>query len=855
MKRTVLLVVAALAAALSCEREPLESTSSPDQNILYAKVASDEVKTAFVGDDFCWMGGDRIRVAAVEGGTLDYKYTGSPSSGTVAFTLNETSSHHVLYGDEGFAVYPSLSASNCTLAGSTLTLSLKSSYTWSDGNVEAPMMAKVVSGEALAFRHLGGLLKVSYDHVPSEAAMLIVTTPGYEIAKNIPVSLWEGHFSGSDIPYLQAYAGEDGTLQFKFTPGTASSMTFNVPLPVGPGAQHKYPTIRVALADESGNEIAYTSRTATNVQIERQTIKTMNGVTLPVVGAVTTLAGTKGRNTAAASRTGGSYADVMFGCPRGMGWINPGHKAFILDQAQSVRIWDLDAKSFSAPITYGDSGYVPWFGEYHEGLVYFAEKAKGMVYSYNPSTQAFSKLLDSYTGKSPMDVKFDSDGNAYLAVRDDHKVYRFDGGDFSAEPSKDYDFGSTGPLCIAIAPEGNLLVSTNEGKLYKVKPESGDKVVIATLSTKAPNSFVVTSSGVIYVADNYVIKKLVLGKSGYEVSVLAGSSQASARSEADGVGSAATFASIGGLMLSPDETKLYVADQSSGYIREVFLGQEQAAVHVKAASYNIRFNSESDTGDRAWDSRKAGVAQLIQDEDFDVIGFQESRPVQRTYLATQLSAYTFKTTAEEPCLAWKTSKYTKLDEGIFYMSPTPDTPSGPSPGWVSTDPGRRRLCVWVKLRDNASGKQFYFMNTHLEVTSSGTSISEAEALTIREKSAQLLVSRAGTINSGGLPLVLVGDFNSASTEDTHSTYLTGYFSDAYLSAWSSKGIWYGPKATYNGWQDTDDRAFGSSSWYQRIDYIYYKGGLTLQSYKVIRRNYNNILPSDHWPIVADFTID
>ena len=248
-----LILSALILLSLSCARQEEILTPSATSE-LRASFADAPSRTAFVGAVFSWMNADRIRVAAEGGGTLDYKYTGPASSGEVTFSLNEESSAAVLFGDGGFALYPSLSAGNCVVDAGTMTLSLKNVYTWFDGNVEAPMISRVLSGTPLRFTQLAGLLKVDYTNIPSEAASLVVVTPGYEITSGLPVTGWDGSFV-SDTPYVQAQAGSDGSLRIDFTPGSSSARTFYIPLPVGPGELHQYPKVKIYLADSGGTLI------------------------------------------------------------------------------------------------------------------------------------------------------------------------------------------------------------------------------------------------------------------------------------------------------------------------------------------------------------------------------------------------------------------------------------------------------------------------------------------------------------------------------------------------------------------------------------------------------------------------
>ena len=892
-KQAAILIAAALLGASCSKQEPVITQDNSQQEVadvsvdsLKALFAEPVNKTAFVSSVYSWMTNDRIRVAAAEGGTIDFKYSGLPSAGEVTFVKNEETAKTVLFGAGGFAVYPSLAEENCVVEAGTMTLNLKNRYDWSEGNIEAPMIAKVLPGEPLRFSNMCGLLYVEYTNIPEDAAQLKVVTPGYETTSAIPVTGWDGSFS-SNKPYLQARSGSNGLVKVEFAAGSSSEKEFYVPLPVGPGADHLYPSVYVCLANSAGTVIPGSIRTATNLNIERSKIKPMPTVGVPSQYSVTTIMGKKNRATAAASKAGGSYSEVIMGCPRGMGWIDPGHTAFILDQNQSVRIWDLDAKSVSAPFTFGSSSSVPWKGAYKDGLIYFADKASGSVYTFDVSSHTATSVRSGYSGKSPVDVKFDPAGNAYLAVWDNYAIYRFDAGDFSAEPSATYSFSSKRPMSMAFDPYGDMIVTTNGGQVIRVNTASGEQEVIAgTLGantmadgtsgqprtakfTNNLNAIAITSGGAIYVGDHYRLRKIVPGPTGYVdavVSTVAGSSQASARSETDGVGTAASFRNIGGLMLSPDESVLYVTEQESGFVREVFLGNADTSVvpvkKMKAATFNIRFITDKDTGDRAWDVRKTKVVRLIQDYGFDVIGFQESTTEQRNYLKSNLTGYSFQESGyEEPCIAWKTSRFTRLDWGQFWLSPNPDTPnSKPGSPWIDVTIPRSRICIWVKLCDTQTGKTLLFMNTHLEVYSSGIAgtggLSEAEleerCVTVREKSADLIIARATTLSGGSIPTILVGDMNSATTEAGNVKF-KDFFTDSYYDGRVADTGWkYGPVATYNAWTDTDEQA---AKWYHRMDDIYFKWGLTPTLYRVIRRNYDDVMPSDHWPVTVDFIVE
>ena len=62
---------------------------------------------------------------------------------------------------------------------------------------------------------------------------------------------------------------------------------------------------------------------------------------------------------------------------------------------------------------------------------------------------------------------------------------------------------------------------------------------------------------------------------------------------------------------------------------------------VRAGSFNIRCETSSDTGDKSWGNRKADFAKFVRESGLDVVGFQEVKSSQKTYLNDNLSGYTF----------------------------------------------------------------------------------------------------------------------------------------------------------------------------------------------------------------------
>jgi endonuclease/exonuclease/phosphatase family metal-dependent hydrolase len=149
-------------------------------------------------------------------------------------------------------------------------------------------------------------------------------------------------------------------------------------------------------------------------------------------------------------------------------------------------------------------------------------------------------------------------------------------------------------------------------------------------------------------------------------------------------------------------------------------GKTGTTLQFKIMSFNIRLYTSDDTGDSYWDNRKTAVIKMMNEQMPDVVGFQEPRDNQRDYLISSLPDYSFiyihaeggVTTAQtgHTVMAYKTSKFTVIKGGRFWLSPTPDTPSLP---WSIAEDQSIRTCVWAELKENTTGNIVYFFTTHL----------------------------------------------------------------------------------------------------------------------------------------------
>jgi endonuclease/exonuclease/phosphatase family metal-dependent hydrolase len=261
------------------------------------------------------------------------------------------------------------------------------------------------------------------------------------------------------------------------------------------------------------------------------------------------------------------------------------------------------------------------------------------------------------------------------------------------------------------------------------------------------------------------------------------------------------------------------------------VAQADAALNVM--TFNIYVASGSKL---SWSQRRSTVAQIIYDEDIDILGTQETEYSQHTYLAT-LSEYTAYgvgrgdgvRNGEHNTILYKKSRFTEHDSGTFWLSETPDQPG--SKGW---DAGYVRIASWLKLEDKMSGKRIFVINTHIDHI--GT---QAQYHSIR-----LLMNKIHEL-SDNLPVILTGDFNIPLANDNIK-----YISDASANPYwlvhtkDIADVRKGHSGTYHDLNENDP----GEGWF--IDFIFVSENTKVFQHEVLPPKINGIFPSDHSPVTA-----
>ena len=237
-------------------------------------------------------------------------------------------------------------------------------------------------------------------------------------------------------------------------------------------------------------------------------------------------------------------------------------------------------------------------------------------------------------------------------------------------------------------------------------------------------------------------------------------------------------------------------------------------------------------GIKEWYPRSPLVIRTIYKADPDTLGVQEAHIGWIKALRSCLPEYDYvgigrndgKEDGEFSAVFYKKEKFDLLDSGSFWLS---ETHEKPGKGW---DAACIRICSWAKLREKETGKVFVHLNTHLD----------HRGKVAMQKGAQLAAAR-GTAIAGDAPAFFTGDFNVTPDSAPYAAVLAGGFRDCrYVAADTDTGF------TFHAYGNPEDPA-------SVIDYVFFKGDVSVKKFTVIRDEIDGQLPSDHYPICADVT--
>lgn len=254
---------------------------------------------------------------------------------------------------------------------------------------------------------------------------------------------------------------------------------------------------------------------------------------------------------------------------------------------------------------------------------------------------------------------------------------------------------------------------------------------------------------------------------------------------------------------------------------------------LRVMTFNIRYDNKGDSAQQ-WSLRKAGVAQILNSQAIDLLGAQEVLKNQLDDLVAMLPHHNFigvgrddgKEAGEYAPLFYDTRRFQLKEGGYFWLSETPEVASI---GW---DAACARIVTWGYFYDREAQQELVCFNLHLDHVGK----------VARRESLALLTKHIAPFIQAQIPVIVMGDFNAAPSEELMQHPLP--LLDSYLES----PVKEGPSWSFHnfGRIPLPER--------QRIDYIFYSPLLAPINYQSIHPSNEEgvCFLSDHTPVVVTF---
>lgn len=236
MKRIVLFITALLLFA-GCAKEQLVEERSYTGPVTVVSATFESLSNGATKADvndagtFTWQDGDKAAFTAASGSSY-YTGTNSSTSATANFTIYDAPT----FTSSSFAFYPSdLTTGKST---SSLDVTVPATREWVKDQTNVAMYGVKVENEAsFNFRHMGGLVRVRVNNVPTNARKFVFKTPDYKISGDFTAVEESGfkviktkkHETENPVPEIE----QTYTLTWTTAPDAENTMDFYIPLPLG----------------------------------------------------------------------------------------------------------------------------------------------------------------------------------------------------------------------------------------------------------------------------------------------------------------------------------------------------------------------------------------------------------------------------------------------------------------------------------------------------------------------------------------------------------------------------------------------------------------------------------------------
>ena len=295
-----------------------------------------------------------------------------------------------------------------------------------------------------------------------------------------------------------------------------------------------------------------------------------------------------------------------------------------------------------------------------------------------------------------------------------------------------------------------------------------------------------------------------------------------------------------------------------------FSGQLFGSDTFRVLTYNIRYANPGDGQDQ-WENRKETVVQTILDSD--LVGLQEVLSRQQDYVTDNTPGWQWLAVGRddgrqrgEMCsIGWKSDKFTAIEQGTFWLSPSPYLIG--KPGWDAALP---RIASWVRLIPRTVSDDGSLTNVSNQIPTDVSDLPKestfvASILLVnthfdhrgseaRRQSAALLRGWIAE-HRGASQVLLIGDLNAQVGSPPLNELLVPDVSEhpaVFDARDHSKSPDTGPDSTWNGFREIVPG--------QRIDHVLFLGdSLTVDSYQTLDpRTPEGRFASDHLPVMVEF---
>ncbi len=258
---------------------------------------------------------------------------------------------------------------------------------------------------------------------------------------------------------------------------------------------------------------------------------------------------------------------------------------------------------------------------------------------------------------------------------------------------------------------------------------------------------------------------------------------------------------------------------------------------MKVMSFNIR-TSQGQDGVNSWENRKSLVLSTLKKDSPDIIGFQELTSEQHLFLSAELKKYHCyavgrkdgKLEDEITAIYYKKEFEATMDSTIWLSEHPSEI------GSKSWDAALYRTVSWVIVQSKSTKKSVMIVNTHFDHIGK----------IARENSAKMIV-KLGAENNPGIPMVVMGDFNTLSTDAPYQV-LTGQWANTYQLKDArplSISPHEGGEFTFSGYKSDQGKI---------IDFIFVSDGIKVTSHRYMNVRKGEVYISDHYPVEVEIEI-